>query len=89
MPDNVNFDDQAMWVIVDENGNYYSANKTDISPAPIMFYKTKTSTCQRNFISDANKWGWNCSGDEVSYSNEPVPTTPTIDNELLIRYQLN
>ncbi len=94
MPDGVSFDQTALWVIVDENGRYYSADKNN--PTSIMRYilleqeascpTTSKITC--NYVYRNGAWVWD---DDDSSRNTTictkVPNTPTINNELLIKYR--
>lgn len=64
------FDESAMWVIVDENGNYYNANQNDqYGPHPIMYYKKpRNNFCPAQYYDDCTreysriggtwKWSW-------------------------------
>ncbi len=67
---NAVFDEYAMWIIVDENGNYYKADQStaDTSPMPTMYYNTDCNgtKCTRKYTN--SNWTWqgnNCSVDPI------------------------
>ena len=77
--DEGSFDEDAMWIIVDENGRYYNANQTNANtaPTPVVYYKKDcmNSECKYQYSNSGWHWGPNCANDT------------TIQNTL-IRYDL-
>ncbi len=74
-------DSNGMWLIVDENGNYFKADKDNrnTAPRPVMYYKTASSSkCEYKYNSN---WGWS----DASCTVDTHPTT----NEFLIEYKFN
>jgi hypothetical protein len=94
------FDTTAMWIIVDENGRYYSANKdrANSSPRPVMKYNQRIAmycpadptgvyiTCKYEYDSNNNTWFWKREKANTNCTDD-VPVLPTIDNEFLIKYE--
>ena len=72
----------GMWLVVDENGNYFKADKDnkDTAPRPLMYYRANSSSpiCEYKYTTD---WGWS------GTCEDEVDTHPT-DNEFLIRFVL-
>ncbi|MBR5355055.1 MAG: hypothetical protein IK122_02925, partial [Alphaproteobacteria bacterium] len=77
--DNGSFDENAMWIIVDEDGNYYNANENDTGTVS-MYYYSDCSNTRCTYTYDNNSWTW--SGAECNKIND----RPTSANELLIKY---
>ena len=77
--DNGSFDENAMWIIVDEDGNYYNANENDTGTVS-MYYYSDCSDTRCTYTYDNNSWTW--SGTECNKIND----RPTSANELLIKY---
>ena len=80
------FDTNAMWIIVDDNGNYYNAN-SDGAEKVSMSYNTSTDCstppqkCTYTYTNNA--WNWN--GNDCT----TISGRPTSNNELLIEYNIN
>ena len=80
-------DEKAVWVIIDENGNYYNANKDTPNTGPKMYYRNQQrKTCTRTYRSTNGTWRWTTTN---GVCTDGVPTYPTNNNELLIKYNLN
>lgn len=89
------FDENAMWVIVDENGNYYNANQSNANsaPTPIMsYYKGENfddapdeNACKYTYDQTNEEWVWTS---PTENANCDALQQPTIDNELLIDYKI-
>lgn len=89
-----NFDEYAMWVIVDENGNYYKADKNtaNTNPKPVMYYNKdcNNNKCTRTYTSSNWTWGADCEtpkNTSIGYlGTQPQPQgggiwSPTIDTD--------
>ena len=78
------YDQNAMWIIVDDNGNYYNADNNNASKV-IMLYNSVNDSCDSNTATTEcrynynNGWSWTSGCDLIS-------GRPSADNELLIKY---
>ena len=93
------YDEQAMWIIVDDHGNYYKADSETSNdvPKPVMYYNKKVEscppngdipTCTRTATCSTENNITTCNWTWVG-NNCTVPVHLTIDNELLIDYKLS
>ncbi len=79
--DNGTPDYDAMWVLVDKNGNYLNPDSSNIH-MPRMFYRTSSnSCCQYKYNLDTTKWEW----DGAACNTTDIPVNPTTQ-EFLIEY---
>ena len=76
---------KSMWVIVDENGNYFKAEESqrNYSPRPKMYYQNEINN---NLCGYKYSDGWYFDG---NCSKVQTVTPPPTDNEFLIQYILN
>lgn len=93
-----NFDDKAMWVIVDEKGNYYNADKNtaNTAPRPVMYYKkandtcptddSSLTTCTRTYSCTTENGTPKCEWSWTSNANNNTICTTATENAL-IKYE--
>jgi len=85
---NPTYDSQAMWIIVDDKGNYYNANKdtADTAPRPVMYYNKPTDNCPTEDGSDPSLTSceWKFNNNEWTWGNNCVKPSQNV----LIKYVL-